>query len=232
MADFERAWSASSRWSLLVMPGETHSAQRRTTRQRHPRFPRPAGPTCCRPPAAAAQRQFDRAEQLIDAARARVSVGCRAAARAGRPALAAVADGRCRAAGARGRCARLFGPSRVESSWHGGVPPTQPGRGVERLEPCRRTRDGSGAGRRPGANSASCRDGSDGPGARSTADAVGSRARATQTVGTACRRAPRASMSRRSAAGWSRFTPPSLERPLMPTTPLALGRWGFARWHA
>ena len=206
MADFERAWSASSRWSLLLMPGET------TARNDVPLEATPAIPEACRPDllqaaTAAAQRPV-RPRRTTDRRRARrMSVGCRAAARAGRPALAAVADRRSRAAGARGRCARLFGPSRLENPWHGGVPPTQPGRGVERLEPCWRTCDGFGAGRRPGAHSASCRDGSDRPDARSAADVVRARARATQTVGTACRRP----LARRCRAcrQWARGGSPS-----------------------
>ena len=68
IADFERAWSVSSRWSLLLLPGES------IARNDTPIEPAPAVPAACRPEllkaaTAAAQRQFDHAEQLIDAAR-------------------------------------------------------------------------------------------------------------------------------------------------------------------
>ncbi len=67
-ADFENAWSASSRWSLLVLPGQTAARNHATS------DPAPTIPDACRSElaqaaSAAARRQFDRAEQLIDAAR-------------------------------------------------------------------------------------------------------------------------------------------------------------------
>ena len=68
-ADFERAWSASSRWSLLVLPGETAARQRMRHPMQHPRFPAACRSELAQAASAAARRQFDRAERLIDAAR-------------------------------------------------------------------------------------------------------------------------------------------------------------------
>ena len=68
MADFERAWSASSRWSLLLMPGGITA--RNATLDVAPTIPEACRPDLLQAASAAAQRQFDHAEQLIDAARA------------------------------------------------------------------------------------------------------------------------------------------------------------------
>ncbi len=69
LADFDRAWSASSRWSLLVLPGDG------VARSHVPvPSPSPALPDACRQEllqaaSAAGRQEFDRAEQLIEAAR-------------------------------------------------------------------------------------------------------------------------------------------------------------------
>ncbi len=224
MADFERAWSASSRWSLLVMPGET--AARHDTPLKRPHATSrglparlAAGRHRCRATPVRPRRTTDRRRAR------RVSLAARAAARAGRPALAAVADGRCRAAGARGRCARLFGPSRLEilgtaeflqrnqaaalSAWnHAGEPVTD----LVRVEGLARTRH------------------------RVVTDRIGlapGRLLTSSDLERARRRLselPAGGPSRVDVApvggGLVEVHAATLERPLMPTTPLALGTLG------
>ena len=68
LTEFERAWSGSSRWSLLVLPGESSS---RTTV--HVAQPAPANPGACQVPLqlaaeAAARRDLGDAERLLGAA--------------------------------------------------------------------------------------------------------------------------------------------------------------------
>ena len=183
----------------------THNAPRSDP---HSRFRKPAGPDLQCAAAAAAQRQLRSApNNLIDAARAACPIGCRAAARVGRPALAAATTGRRCAAGASGRRTRLLRPSRLESPGRSGVPPTESGRGVERLEPRRGTSERPGARRWPEANPTPRCDRSDGPHAWRTIDVLGPRTRARADCPNCPPPALRASTSRLLAVGSSRFTP-------------------------
>ena len=68
-ADFEKAWSASSRWSLLLLPGDT-AARNDATSDSAPTIPDACRSKLVQAATAAARREFDRAEQLIDSARA------------------------------------------------------------------------------------------------------------------------------------------------------------------
>lgn len=69
LAEFERAWSDSSRWALLLMPGEAVESAQTSTASSPPSPPGACQRSLSEAADAAALTQFARAEQLLEAAR-------------------------------------------------------------------------------------------------------------------------------------------------------------------
>lgn len=69
IADFDHAWSAASRWALLVLPREAPSHTDASEAVPSPSLPDACRPALVQAATAASHRQFDRAEQLVMAAK-------------------------------------------------------------------------------------------------------------------------------------------------------------------